>query len=108
MRVIVYFYSSRFQSPEKEVGLANFWIPSFQFLMAFIPAVIAIVQSLLEFFKESAGETKRSVQWWITFVSQFIGGFSTVLSALMFICCTAITICTKVFLSRFIESLGTI
>ena len=33
----VYFYSSRFQSPEKEVGLANFWIPTFQFLMAFIP-----------------------------------------------------------------------
>ena len=35
---LVYFYSSRFQTPEKEVGLANFWIPSFQFLMAFIPA----------------------------------------------------------------------
>jgi len=42
-------------------------------------------------FKEGA----REITFWITLVSQFIGAFATVLSALMFICCTAITICTK-------------
>ena len=60
-------------------------------------SVICIVQSVIQFAKEgNDGDKKKNVQWWITFVSQFIGAFSTILSALMFICCTAITICTKV------------
>ena len=28
------------------------------------------------------------VQWWIKFISEFVGAFGTILSALMFICCT--------------------
>ena len=93
----VYFYSSRFQTPEKEVGLANFWIPFFQFLMAFIPAVYEIGSSVIDMMKsnEEEGSKIRSVSWWIKFVSQFIGAFATILASLMFVCCTAITICTK-------------
>ena len=46
---IVYFYSSRYQAPEKEVGLSNFWLPTFQFLMSFIPAAISITQVFYQY-----------------------------------------------------------
>jgi len=73
---IVYFYSSRYQAPEKEVGLSNFWLPTFQFLMSFIPAAISITQTVVAYLKKEVMEEDK-VQWWIKFISEFVGAFGT-------------------------------
>jgi len=39
---VVYYYSSRFMAPENTVSLVSFWIPTFQFIMSFIPGVYHI------------------------------------------------------------------
>ena len=61
--------------------------------MAFIPAIISIVGSVREFLAE--GGAQKDEKWWIKFIAEVIGAFGTVLATVMFICCTAITICIK-------------
>ena len=62
--------------------------------MSFIPASISIGQTILAYTRGEVIDEDK-VQWWIKFISEFVGAFGTVLSALLFLCCTGITICTK-------------
>jgi len=61
--------------------------------MSFIPAIISIVGSVREYLSENGA--KKDEKWWIRFISEIIGAFGTVLATVMFVCCTAITICIK-------------
>ena len=67
--------------------------------MAFIPAIISIVGSVREYLAD--GGAQKDEKWWIKFIAEVIGVFGTVLATVMFVCCTAITICIKARVKNF-------
>ena len=58
---VVYFYASRYMAPENQVNIANFWIPTFTFLMAFIPGMYSIFNLTRNWIKKKH-EMKRKAR----------------------------------------------
>ena len=58
---VVYFYASRYMAPENQVNIANFWIPTFTFLMAFIPGMYSIFNLTRNWIKKKH-EMKRKTR----------------------------------------------